>query len=279
MLPDGSIVLMGGRSSYYEDNYKNDVWRSTDNGATWEEMTESAEWSARSGHTSVVLSDGSIILMGGRDGSDCKSDVWRSRDKGATWELVTESAEWSVRTGHSSVVLPDGSILLMGGNYARGYISDYKSDVWRSDDGGETWTRVTASAGWSRRIGHTSVVLPDGSIILMGGFSGTSEDDWRNDVWRSDDGGKTWTEVTSSAGWSGRHKHTSVVLPDDSIVLMGGVSGDYEDNYKNDCLAVGERGGNLEPDHHECGLDDAEIWTQQRCVAGRKHSCYGGIRL
>ena len=34
------------------------------------------------------------------------------------------------------------------------------------------WTEMTAGAGWAGRNGHTSVVLPDGSIVLMGGAAG-----------------------------------------------------------------------------------------------------------
>lgn len=43
-------------------------------------MTANAEWSARYGHSSVVMLDGSIILMGGYGSGG--HDVWRSTDKG-----------------------------------------------------------------------------------------------------------------------------------------------------------------------------------------------------
>jgi hypothetical protein len=92
-MPDGSIVLMGGRIG---NDYGNDTWRSTDDGATWSEVNTSAGWSARYGQSSVVMPDGNIILMGGytsivRAGIR-KNDVWRSADEGATWTLVTASA-------------------------------------------------------------------------------------------------------------------------------------------------------------------------------------------
>ncbi len=38
---------------------------------------------------------------------------------------------------------------------------------------------------------------------------------------------QAWTEQTAGAGWPGRHLHTSVVLPDGSIVLMGGIYGGF----------------------------------------------------
>src|SRR5665647_827275 len=45
------------------------------------------------------------------------------------------------------------------------------------------WTQMTSSAGWSARASHSSVAMPDGSIVLMGGSYGTL----KNDVWRSTD--------------------------------------------------------------------------------------------
>jgi PKD repeat protein len=218
VLPDGSIVIMGGN----DGSYRNDVWRSLDQGETWTEETDAAEWSARAYHTSVALPDGSILLMGGDDGSR-KNDVWRSEDQGATWTQVTAAAEWTAVRRHTSVVLPDGSIVLMGG-----YAGGRRNDVWRSEDQGATWTQVTAAAEWTRRMDHTSVVLPDGSIVLMGGDDGLGSR--RNDVWRSEDQGATWTQMIDSAEWTERSFHTSVVLPDGSIVLMGG----NDDSLKND---------------------------------------------
>ncbi len=42
---------------------------------------------------------------------------------------------------------------------------------------------------------HKSVVLDDGSILIMGGYPSF------NDVWRSGDGGLTWSLLTNAA-WS-----------------------------------------------------------------------------
>ena len=223
-LPDGSIVLMGGRDA---TGLRNDVWRSTDQGVTWTQMTAAAPWTGRRYHTSVALSDGSIVLMGGEDSLtafDCRrDDVWRSTDQGATWTMMTNSAEWNLRSRHSSVVLPsdegdDDSIFLMGGlfQYGLGGVTHISSSVWRSTDQGATWTQImTAGAKWSGRYGHASVALPDGSIVLMGGRVD-------NDVWRSTDQGETWELMTAHAEWAARSYHTSVALPDGSIVLMGG---------------------------------------------------------
>ena len=223
-MPDGSIVLMGG-NRYIPSASLNDVWRSTDQGTTWTQMTAAAPWVGRTEHTSVALPDGSIVLIGGQDiDNNGLNDVWRSTDQGATWTQMTAAAEWTPRYGHTSVALPDGSIVLMGGGSSH--------SVWRSTDQGATWTQMTAAAEWSGRMGHTSVALPDGSIVLMGGYDGSITR--RNDVWRSTDQGATWTQLTAAAPWVGRMDHTSEALPDSSIVLIGGTYYDGGFIYLND---------------------------------------------
>jgi hypothetical protein len=139
------------------------------------------------------------------------------------------------------------------------------------------WRCATSSAQWSRRSGHTAVVL-DGRIWLMGDvcISGdvwcsqdgvswtevTGSPSWlarrwhsslahggriwlfggdagssKNDVWYSVDGA-SWTEATDSAGWSPRYSHTSVVFGD-SMWVLGGAEGLR--SYDNDvwCSANG----------------------------------------
>jgi len=245
-MPDGSIVLIGGHNALGDFH---DVWRSKDNGATWTQVNASAGWSGRSAHSSVAMPDGSIVLIGGTDGYSLFNDVWRSTDNGTTGTQVNASAGWSARYLHTSVALADGSIVLMGGDDDSGY----KNDVWRSTDNGTTWTQVNASAGWSTRGDHSSVVLADGSIVLMGGFRGG--DYYKNDVWRSMDNGTTWTQVNASAGWSARYLHSSVAMPDGSIVLMGGVdgAGQYDSSYKNDVWR---------------STDNGTTWTQVNASAG-----------
>ena len=56
----------------------------------------------------------------------------------------------------------------------------------------------------------------DGKIWVIGGLSGT----FKNDVWYSSDG-INWTEATSSADWSVRYNHESIVY-NDKICVMGG---------------------------------------------------------
>jgi hypothetical protein len=217
-VPDGSIILMGGGH--------NDVWRSKDSGTTWSEVTESAPWASRNRFSSVAQPDGSIVLMGGWTGSTFLNDVWWSPDNGASWTQMTANADWSPRGDFCSLLMPDGSILLMGGDNINPLSSNPDTnynDVWRSVDNGIRWTLVTSNAEWPPRSHFSAGVMPDGSIVLMGGLGNSGSP--MNDVWRSTDEGATWKLVTPDAGWPARYGESSVVMPDGSIVIMGGLNG------------------------------------------------------
>ncbi len=50
-------------------------------------------------------------------------------------------------------------------------------------------------------------MLSDGSALVMGGKTYDYSNYFRNDVWKTVNGGATWVRVTSSAGWTGKATH------------------------------------------------------------------------
>jgi hypothetical protein len=208
-------------------------------GKDWSQATSTASWSGRYLHTSVTH-DGKIWVIGGYDSSHSyKKDVWHS-DDGETWTQATASAPWAARAGHTSVVFQD-KIWVMGGGYYSG-ATYLLNDVWYSSDG-ITWDQATASADWSKRYYHTSVVY-DNKIWIMGGMD--SGYNAKNDVWYSIDG-TTWFEATSSANWSARFYHTATVNQDKMWIL----GGRYSTTNKNDVWYS----------------TNGEIWTQATASA------------
>jgi hypothetical protein len=59
------------------------------------------------------------------------------------------------------------------------------------------------------RYGLSSVVLPNGSVLILGGYDNSIN---MNDVWRTNDGGLTWFVVTANAPWAGKEKQLNVFL-------------------------------------------------------------------
>ncbi|MEN6342988.1 MAG: kelch repeat-containing protein [Methanospirillum sp.] len=203
---DGSSGSPAGWAWYFGDE--------TYSAANWTRQSDAVPWTPRSYPASVALPDGSIVMTGGYSGGPLH-DVWRSTDKGATWTKQTDAAAWPARSRHAAVCLPDGSIVVMGG---RDSTNAGLNDVWRSTDKGATWTQQADHAQWPGRDSHAAVALPDGSIVLMGGNTGSD----RNDVWRSTDRGATWTQQTAGAAWGPRYGLSAVVLADGRIAMTGG---------------------------------------------------------
>ena len=103
-------------------------------------------------------------------------------------------------------------------------VYDYSSGVITiGHPSGALWVQATASAAFSGRKWHTSVVF-DIKMWVIGGFDGST----KNDVWYSSDG-VTWTQATASAAFSARYDHTSVVF-DNKMWVIGG----YDGGNKND---------------------------------------------
>ena len=177
---------------------------------TWAQVCDSAGWSARQNHTSVVFGN-KIWVIGGYDGS-YRNDVWYSID-GVNWTQATANAAWTARSGHTSLIF-DNKIWVIGGSDG----SILKNDVWYSSDG-INWTQATANAGWSARRGHTSIVF-DNKIWVIGGVTLDNPPTRYNDVWYSSDG-INWTQATANAGWSARGYHTSIVT-NNVMWVMGG---------------------------------------------------------
>lgn len=135
--------------------------------------------------------DGRRAYLGGHSG------VWRSDDSGATWQHL----EWAQPPGHSTLV--PGALL--GVTIYDLAISPADPDVvlaavakdarqpgavglWRSADGGATWTRVHQFVqGTSVGQANCLSVAPDDAnlVFAAGGFS----------LARSLDGGLTWTTI------------------------------------------------------------------------------------
>lgn len=135
------------------------------------------------------------------------------------------------RQGHTATLLPDGSVLVVGGYGARGTGVDdgpTTPSAERFDPASGTW-RAAGSLLVGRQ-GHTATPLPDGTVLVVGGYG---DDGPLASAEIYDPRRDRWT-VTGDL-LAARGEHTATLLADGSVLVAGGYAippeadPDYED--------------------------------------------------
>lgn len=157
------------------------------------------------------------------------------------WNEINSNASWSARAGLQVVNHKDNFILMGGRTPLDPAIAGFPgasiiwSDVWKSDDRGQSWYKLldTNDPGhWPARAYFQSVTK-SGKIYVLGGQNFElinnpdpngppfiSQSVFYNDVWSSTDG-INWNQQTDSAKWSGRAGLSAIVFKGE-IYVMGG---------------------------------------------------------
>ncbi len=197
-----------------------DVWKSSDRGSTWSLVNDNVDFGLRHSFGCVAL-NGDIIVIGGDDGAACRNDVWKSSDGGASWSLVGSDFGWGSRSGFGCVV-HDGLIFLIGGYDG----ITRRNDVWKSSDGGASWSLVNNDLPGFIEREHFKAVSFKGALYVIGGHDGGVPGTAYGDVWKSSDGGYTWSEEASPLPFGGR-SHYALIQTDERMLLISGFAGSW----------------------------------------------------
>jgi photosystem II stability/assembly factor-like uncharacterized protein len=192
----------GRPSTYYFGGAGGGVWKTTDGGQTWKNISDDF-FGGSIGAVAVSEWDPNVIYVGGgevtvRGNVSHGYGMWKSEDAGKTWKHIgLDDARRipRIRIHPRNPDLVYAAVLghLFGPNEERG--------VYRSKDGGATWEKVLFV---SDEVGAADLVMdPTNPRIL---YAST----WRilrtpyslesggegSGLWKSTDGGDTWEEVT-----------------------------------------------------------------------------------
>ncbi|TCZ74970.1 WD40/YVTN/BNR-like repeat-containing protein [Flaviaesturariibacter aridisoli] len=207
----GRVAAVAGstrqKNTFYFGAVGGGVWKTSDGGSNWKNVSDKY-FGGSIGAVAVAPSDDNVLYAGEGENtlrgneSEGLNGIWRSDDAGRTWKncglkdarhisriLVhprDPNTAWAAVIGHS-----------FGPNDTRG--------VYQTTDGGKTWKRqlfVNSSTGAAELA-----MEPGNPSVLYAGMWRVQRTPWSMEsggtgsgLWRSTDGGATWTNLSARKG-------------------------------------------------------------------------------
>ena len=188
--------------TFYMGTVGGGVWKTTDAGHTWLNMTDGQISVGSMGAVEVALSNPNIIYAG-TGSSKIRSNVsighgiYKSVDAGKSWTFLGLRDVGQIATIRVNPTNADEVFVAASGNP---FIANSERGVYRTNDGGKTWKHVLAlsaelgAADLELQPGHPNVVfasmwhgLRKPWTIISGSLDGG--------IYKSTDSGETWKKL------------------------------------------------------------------------------------
>ncbi len=187
------------------------VWQSTDGGATYLPLTDT-QGTLAMGAIAIAPSNHLKLYAGtGEANNSADSNfglgILISNDGGATWSLSTGpgGAFNRLAVGKIAVHPSDQNTAYAAVNdFAENGFCCSNTGVYKTSDGGVTWTNVTSAAGKDSLYPWTDVAVdPNSPTILYAAHGDIFNSNSTNGVYRSLDSGATWSLLTNAPNGGG----------------------------------------------------------------------------
>lgn len=199
LLPNGKVLITGGATAELYDP-DTELFTATGSMAT-----------ARTSHAAMLLNNGKVLVAGGT-GAGVSAELY-DPDTG----LFTATGDMVVgRYGAASTLLPDGKVLITGGQGSQlPYLGLMlvSAEVYDPDTGQFT---AVADMAYSR-TGFIAVLLPNGKVLVAGGFNGISVTT-NAELFDPSTGHWSGTGSLLEAKWGA----PGVLLPSGDVLISGG---------------------------------------------------------
>ena len=232
---DPNVVWAGTGETFIRGNISigNGIYQSTDRGETW--AHKGLEMTGRIGRIVIHPRNPDIVYaaaLGHVYGPQPDRGLYRTMDGGESWEKILFVDE---NSGVIDVVMdPNNSRILFAASWQiRVWTAGRESGgpgsgLWTSRDGGDTWTRLEGSGlpdGPWGKIGLAMSAADSKRIYALIETSSNRDfatsDPFQGVLWRSDDGGRSWSMVSADNNLSQRWLYytRAVAAPDDADEL------------------------------------------------------------
>ena len=192
---------------FYFGGVNGGVWKTTNAGQTWRNITDGKSDISSVGAIAVAPSDPNVIWVGTGE-SQLREDltygtgVYRSTDAGQTWQHLGLTDTHQITDVIVDPTNPDRAwVSAMGHAFG----PNAERGVFRTTDGGKSWKKVlfiNDSTG-----ANDLTIDPGNPRVLYASFWKFQRTPWsmdagggRSGLWKTADGGDTWTELTFNPG-------------------------------------------------------------------------------
>ncbi|MDC0917630.1 PKD domain-containing protein [Candidatus Marinimicrobia bacterium] len=250
---------IGGRTRavMFDPNNATKIWAAGVNGGLWynEDITSNTQnWNLVDGTwASLAVSsiaydsnDSNTMYVGTgerfgnwtQDGSNWYSPgaskgigMFKTTDGGATWSILTSTSDFAFITdilirdenGQSAIY-----ITVAGNEYEGTYIGRESTGIWKSNDQGSSWTRITESIVETTGNSEFNNLQVGLNGRLWAGTRMNSYWSGGGEIYYSDDNGSSWTSSSWSSGLTGDANRVDIrVAPSDPntvYALVGEIS-------------------------------------------------------
>jgi photosystem II stability/assembly factor-like uncharacterized protein len=173
------------------------IYRTEDDGGTWEERFRNADPKAFFDAIAFGDAEHGVAFS---DSVDGRFVVRTTADGGRTWNSVPPERLPPALPEEGAFAASGTNVAMLGSD--RIWIGTSKSRVLRSADGGRTWSVHATPVATGQATGIFSIAFRDDSNGVVVGGNYEQEDDARDNLAVTDDGGRTWVRP-SGAGLSG----------------------------------------------------------------------------
>ena len=264
-----TLYVGTGESDIREDlSSGNGVYKSSDGGTTWSHI--GLEDTRQISRIVVDAQNANVVYAGALGhafGPNEQRGVYKSVDGGGHWTRVLDLGP---EIGISDLAIGSATpeVLFAGAWHVRrpswsayAPLDGPGSGLYRSQDGGKTWTRLVGNGLPEGDWGRVGVdVAPDGkrvyALIVLQSEIQAHTQGTRSGLYRSDDGGNTWVLANSAPPLTSRAWYFNRITMDpnnpDVIYLPNVALYRSEDGGKTFSVVRGAPGGD---DYHELWID------------------------
>lgn len=175
-LPDGRVLIAGGGSAGWTGGHfvaSAEVY----DPATGTFTATGPMTVDRALHATTLLADGRVLVAGGFNNDNGGSKSLASAEvydpESGTFAATGSMAD--ERTFDAAVLLTDGRVLITGGVRNGWDYANLLDSAEIYDPGTGTFTTIGPMSGM--RVSPTATLLPDGRVLIAGGYNGSVDDD------------------------------------------------------------------------------------------------------